>query len=316
MAEPEVHTVAEVEAGQTLAKLVRTLGGDMPWSRARSLCASGRVLVNEVPQQDPAVRVAAGDTVEVRQGAPRQRKGVLDTGAIVHLDRDFVIVNKPPGLITVPYAPTDRDTLVDITRARVRRMDSHAGGELGVVQRLDKETSGLLVFTRTLAAKRNLQQQWRVHDIERRYSAIVHGSPRTRTVESHLIQNRGDGLRGSHGLFRRAAGPPPREARRALTHVRVLRQLTGAALVECQLETGRQHQIRIHLSEDGHPLLGERVYVRGFKGPMVEAPRVMLHARVLGFAHPRSGKPVRFELPPPDDFEQCLAGLEPAPSGR
>src|SRR5207344_3012141 len=118
--------------------------------------------------------------------------------------------------------------------------------------------------------------------------ALVHGALIGRTYESILIRDRGDGLRGSWGHFRRPKGKPPEDAQHAVTHARVLERLPRATLAECMLETGRQHQIRIHLSEDGHPLVGERVYIRDFQGELLEADRPMLHARELGFMHPRS----------------------------
>jgi 23S rRNA pseudouridine1911/1915/1917 synthase len=121
-------------------------------------------------------------------------------------------------------------------------------------------------------------------------------------IETLIVRDRGDGLRGSYGHFRRPRGEPPRDAQRAVTHVRPLRVFAGATLVECTLETGRQHQIRIHLSERGHPLVGETVYVRGHAGPLLSAPRQMLHAAVLGFEHPRTGARMRFERPAPADF--------------
>jgi len=134
------------------------------------------------------------------------------------------------------------------------------------------------------------------------------------TIESDLILDRGDGLRGSHAHFRRTDRPPPREARHAITYVRPLESLEGATLIECRLETGRQHQIRIHLAELGHPLIGERVYIRDYTGPIIESPRTMLHARTLGFVHPRTGQPMSFEREPPSDFEAMAEALRPTRS--
>jgi 23S rRNA pseudouridine1911/1915/1917 synthase len=179
-----------------------------------------------------------------------------------------------------------------------------------VVQRIDKDTTGLLVFARTLAAKRNLQQQLRVHSIERRYLALVHGVlGEPATIDTRLVRDRGDGLRGSFGHFRKPRGPLPADAQRALTHVAPLEPLAGATLIECRLHTGRQHQIRIHASELGHPLVGERVYIRDYSGPRNDAPRPMLHAAVLGFDHPGHGRTVRFEQEPTEDFAMLLARL-------
>ncbi|MFY9823019.1 MAG: pseudouridine synthase, partial [Thermoanaerobaculia bacterium] len=118
-----------------------------------------------------------------------------------------------------------------------------------------------------------------------------------------------DGLRGSWGVFRPARGAAPAEAREAITRVQVLERLPGATLLACELETGRQHQIRIHLAEAGHPLVGETLYIRDWRGPLLPAPRPMLHASVLGFVHPRTEKVVRFEEPPPEDFAAVLKRL-------
>jgi 23S rRNA pseudouridine1911/1915/1917 synthase len=166
-----------------------------------------------------------------------------------------------------------------------------------------------MVFTRTAHAKRVLAERFREHDMDRTYRAIVHGQVAATRVETMLREDRGDGLRGSYGHFRRAKGAPPADAKRAVTHFAPVAALKGATCVECTLETGRQHQIRIHLSELGHPVVGERVYIRDYEGPRIAAPRTMLHARSLGFAHPRSGRSVVFEREPPEDFRTLLAAL-------
>ncbi len=150
---------------------------------------------------------------------------------------------------------------------------------------------------------------FKAHDIERVYHAIAHGAVAATRVDTFLLPDRGDGMRGSHGHFRRAKGDPPAEARRSITHVRPLAALAGATLVECRLETGRQHQIRIHLAELGHPLVGERVYIRDYAGAKIEAPRPMLHAHALAFAHPRTGERLAFRSDPPADFEAMLRTL-------
>jgi 23S rRNA pseudouridine1911/1915/1917 synthase len=293
----------------TVAAVVREQTG-AAWSRARELCTEGRVTVNGERCLDPASRVPPGAVVIVDERAPKLITGALPESAIAYFDRDVVVVDKPPGMLSVPYERGDKDTLADRTRALLRRMRAR-GFEpgLGVVQRLDKDTSGLMVFARTADAKRVLAMQFRAHDIERVYHAIAHGQVAAKRIETPLVVDRGDGLRGSYGHFRRPRGGIPPEAKRSVTHVRPIARLDGATLVECRLETGRQHQIRIHLSELGHPLVGERVYIRDYTGPKIESARPMLHARVLGFVHPRTGQRMSFEREAPDDFRAMIESL-------
>lgn len=260
---------------------------------------------------------------------------------MVHADADVAVVRKPPGILTVPFERGDRDTLLALTRVALRRRDrrtarlaGHAAAAhnptLRAVQRLDRDTSGLVVFARGVAAQRHLQDQLRRREVVRRYEAIVHGElTHDVTFDTWLVADRGDGLRGSWqgpAAAPRPAGravragrggahpsAPPEGARWAVTHVHVLERLRGATLVECQLETGRQHQIRIHLAEAGHPLVGETVYIRDHRGPRIPAPRPMLHAAVLGFRHPRDERPVLFEEPPSEDFALLVRRLRRAP---
>jgi 23S rRNA pseudouridine1911/1915/1917 synthase len=212
------------------------------------------------------------------------------------------VVNKPAGINTVPFEPGERgtlDQLVALLLPRARGKGPPAS--LGVVQRLDRETSGVLVFARTFSAKKILAAQLRAHTVHRLYWAIAHGNVDKRTMQSYLVQNRGDRLRGTSRFGR--------EGQLAVTHVEPLRRLRGATLVSCRLETGRTHQIRIHLSEAGHPIVGERVYVRDYRGTLIDAPRPMLHAAELGFVHPVKGNDVRFAVPAPSDFEQLMKKL-------
>jgi len=293
----------------TLAAIVRERTG-VTWSRARRLCAEGRVTVNGKRCLDPASRIAADALVVVDAQAPRLLTGPLGASAIVFADRDIVVVDKPVGMLSVADEPGNRDTLADHLRPMLRNKGERgADARLGVVHRLDKDTSGLMVFARTADAKRVLAAQFRAHDIERVYHAIAHGAVVAKRVETLLILDRGDGIRGSYGHFRRPRGAAPIEAKRSVTHVRPLAVLAGATLVECRLETGRQHQIRIHLSELGHPLVGERVYIRDYAGMRIESLRPMLHARTLGFVHPRTSRQVTFESEPPADFLAMLEAL-------
>jgi 23S rRNA pseudouridine1911/1915/1917 synthase len=294
----------------TVAAVVREKTG-ASWSRARNLCSEGRVTVDGQRCLDPATRISADAIVVVNEQGPKLDKGPLAKSAIVHSDRDVAVVDKPAGMLSVEDEPGNKHNLAEYTRILLRRLDGRGtdAGGLGVVHRLDRDTSGLMVFTRTADAKRILATQFHEHTIDRVYHAIAHGIVPEIRIETHLLLDRGDGLRGSHGYYRRARGAPSSDAKVAITHVKPIAALKGATLVECRLETGRQHQIRIHLSELGHPLIGERVYIRDYPGARIESPRTMLHARTLGFTHPRSGERISFEREAPEDFQAMLESL-------
>jgi 23S rRNA pseudouridine1911/1915/1917 synthase len=190
---------------------------------------------------------------------------------------------------------------------------------LRAVHRLDKETSGLVVFARTPEAARHLGRQFREHSIERRYLAVVRGKACAGKIESWLVRDRGDGRRGSAlgGMLSRpqekevstprtSVGRESMAPQRAVTHVRVLENLGDFTLVECRLETGRTHQVRIHLGEAGTPICGERVYDRPLNGrpypDSSHARRLALHATRLDFNHPMSGRRMTFTSPFPEDL--------------
>lgn len=305
---PIVHEAERNVPEPTLAEVVREQTG-LAWSRARALCTDGRVTVDGQRCIDPASRVAPGAVVVVDEQGPRVRAGPLAESAIVHADRDLVIVDKPAGMLSVPDEPGTKGTLADFTRALLRALGRGQDTALSVVHRLDRDTSGLIVLARTAEAKRRLAAQFRAHDIERVYHAIAHGDVEATRVETMLVADRGDGLRGSFGHFRRPRGSVPADAKRAVTHVEGIAVLAGATLVACRLETGRQHQIRIHLSELGHPLVGESVYIRDYAGPRIKSSRAMLHAQALGFVHPRSGERVLFRRDAPEDFQAMIEAL-------
>jgi 23S rRNA pseudouridine1911/1915/1917 synthase len=293
--------VPDADDGVALDRALRSALGGKSWNEVRRLIETGKVRVDDEPELDGSARLRRGARVELKMNAPRpSSRSALDPSSLVYVDRELVVVRKPPGISTVPYDANETGTLDELVR---RALWKKSGPEapLGIVHRLDKETSGLLVFARTLSAKLALKQQFRFHTVKRRYVAIAHGKLGDRTFRSRLVQDRGDGLRGSTDN--------PKLGREATTHVRALERLEGATLVECRLETGRTHQIRIHLSESGFPLVGERVYVKGFRGQLLDAPRLMLHARELGFEHPTSRRPLHFEEPPPRDFEEVLRRL-------
>jgi 23S rRNA pseudouridine1911/1915/1917 synthase len=283
-----------------LDRLLRAHFAGASWNAVRSLVESGKVTLDTEPARDPSRPVREGAEIRVAMRAPRARGPELPADLIAHVDAHVVVARKPPGISTVPYDENETGTLVELVTAALRKKGgSHA--PLGVVHRIDKDTSGLVLFARTLAAKRALKQQFRVHSVHRRYLALAHGSVESGTLHSRLVKDRGDGRRGS--TDNETLG------REAVTHVRVLERFARATHVECRLETGRTHQIRIHLAEQGNPLLGERVYAGRLAEAMVPAPRLMLHAGELGFDHPATGEPLRFEQPMPEDMRGVLASL-------
>lgn len=318
MAVDEKTVTAEL-AGSPLDAAVRALF-TLSWGKARAHIESGKIRVDGQLETNGLRRVREGAAVALNLAAHRHRPDDLPRENLLHLDTHLVVVEKPAGISTVPYDESESGTLDEKVRSLLARSSRGAGASrppgrpaLGVVHRIDKETSGLLVFTRTWLAKESLTAQFRAHTVHRRYLALVHGYLGDRVIMSHIMDDRGDGIRGSWERRPGARRGPP-EGQRCVTHVEVLERLEGASLVACRLETGRTHQIRIHLSEEGHPLLGERVYIRGFRGPELPAPRLMLHAAELGFVHPVSEEDTRFSSEPPADFQATLARLRPGPA--
>ena len=210
----------------------------------------------------------------------------------------FLIVDKPAGLLTVQTAEHEEDTLFARTLAYLHhRFRKRAW--VGVVHRLDKETSGALVFARTREALRALQEQFRAHSIEREYLALVEGTVRGPGVfDAPLVADRGDRRRG--------VARPGEPGKHAVTRYGPIEAFERATLVSVRLETGRTHQVRVHFSASGHPVIGDSVYRRREGNVPVAVRRQMLHAHVLGFDHPESGKPVRATSPLPADFEEAL----------
>lgn len=288
------------ESGLTLAAFLRRRCPGTSWGQARAWIGSGKVTVDGRLELDDASRVSSGAAVVLQMSAPRHRPPELQV-RIVYRDAEVVVVDKPAGLSSVPFEPDERNTALDLTRAALRHLKTPSG--LHVVHRLDRDTSGLLLFARTKRAERSLANQLRGHSMERTYLAVAHGQVSAARLESRLVDDRGDGLRGS------SRGPG---GRLSITHVRPLLHLPEATVCAVRLETGRTHQIRIHLAEGGHPVIGERVYIRDFArrgGRVIESPRLLLHAAALSLEHPTHGGPLRFVAPVPTDFGPPLGCL-------
>jgi 23S rRNA pseudouridine1911/1915/1917 synthase len=308
--------VTHRETGNTLAAVLRT-HLRLSWSEARRLVREGKVRLGGRPCLDPAQRVKKGQRLDVLQpGRKNQPLENVKSRSGIHIrfaDDQVVVVDKPVGLTTMRHAEEAAEfgnrarqflpeTLADMLA------DLLAGGRRGKrllvrpVHRLDKETSGLVVFARTVEAERHLGRQFRAHTIERGYLALVRGRAQSGRIESYLVRDRGDGRRGSSAQ--------PGGGQRAVTHVQVVEELGDFTLVECRLETGRTHQVRIHLGESGTPVCGERVYDRPLHGkPLPDGsgfPRPALHAARLGFEHPKTGKRMSWTAPLPRDMKDLL----------
>ncbi|HEX5271275.1 MAG TPA: RluA family pseudouridine synthase, partial [Gemmataceae bacterium] len=272
------------------------------------------------PCRDPGRRLAFGERVELHDPKPISRPAPPvsqpTTGiVVVHQDAHVVVADKPPGLTTMRHADEAAEfgararrflppTLADLLPPLLARGRSGTPPRLRAVHRIDKETSGLVVFALTPQAEAHLGRQFRQHAVARRYLALVRGRAASGRVESWLVRDRGDGRRGSG---------PAGAGQRAVTHVKALEELGDYTLVECRLETGRTHQVRIHLGEAGTPLCGERVYDRPINGrPLPDgsgAKRVMLHAARLGFDHPATGERVTWDSEMPADMAGLLGRL-------
>jgi 23S rRNA pseudouridine1911/1915/1917 synthase len=237
------------------------------------------------------------------------------------LDRHLVVLDKPSGLTTMRHAEEAAEfgkgrrflprTLQDELPALIAAREGGPPMPVIAVHRIDKETSGLVMFARTLAAERSLGEQLRAHTTERRYLALVRGEARDARIESWIVRDRGDGRRG---------GGPEGEGQHAITHVTLAERLGAFSLVECRLETGRTHQVRIHLGEAGTPLCGETIYDRPLHGRPVPdgsgCERVALHAATLGLDHPETGKRLSWSAPLPADLAGVLKRLRGEREGR
>lgn len=306
--------VTEELSGKTVLATLRAMLPGESWSQLRTRLQSARVSLNDIVCIDEARRVAIGDVIAVGDqplAAPPQRGDVK----IHYIDPHVVVVEKPAGMMTHrrpeekhwSAARKARQPALDealnaiLTQRAVQHGRHRARVNLArCVHRLDRDTSGLLVFALNEDAELHLVDQFRRRAVHRVYWTVVHGRPRDGTIVSYIAKDRGDGRRGSTGNSK--------IGQRAVTHVRWLEQLGDYSLVECRLETGRTNQIRIHLAEEGHLVCGDVKYRQPYGAPEVKdisgAPRLALHAAELGFIHPVQQEEVFFQMPFPPDLEQ------------
>ncbi len=283
-------------------------------SRVKKLLEQGEVLLNGEPAK-PSAKVRGGDTIVFNLPPPSRTELApeqIDL-TVIHEDRDIIVFDKPAGLMTHPTSSTTTGTLVNALLHHCGDL-SGIGGEIkpGIVHRLDKLTSGVMVAAKNDKAHAGLAAQFKKHSIERKYLAIAYGETRdlTGTIESLIAR---DPRKRTQMTTRVTRG------RRAVTRYRTLSRSMGFSLIELTLETGRTHQIRVHLSEMNHPVAGDPVYGGGRTPPgkldqsaraaVLGLKRQALHAYHLGFIHPVSGEEMAFRSPLPPDMETAASAL-------
>jgi 23S rRNA pseudouridine1911/1915/1917 synthase len=299
-----------LEDGQRLDKALAEASG-LSRERVKALIAEGRVSLEGKSIAQPSVKAPDGARfrIEVPAAAPAAAAAQDIPLDIVFEDEHLVVVDKPAGMVVHPAAGNPDGTLVNALLHHCRGRLSGIGGVArpGIVHRIDKDTSGLLVVAKSDAAHEGLARQFAAHDLERAYLAVCNGHPRPSagTIAGRI--GRSDANRKKMAVLADTSS----RGKRAVTHYNVLRELDGCSLVECRLETGRTHQVRVHLSSIGHALLGDPLYGR----PNAQMREVLkrlnfnrqaLHAAVLGFLHPITGDRLRFTSDLPRDMEELI----------
>ena len=312
----------------TLAKLVKTNRPDWSWNECKRAILSGRIYADGAASIDPTSRFSPDTAIEIRTNGsftPRPKLNLKNNLKVFFHDNHLIVIEKASGLESVPYetrTQTDvsrskkkNPTAIDLARVFLETVERRKLPPLRVVHRLDKGTSGIMIFARTKVAEQRLGQIFRDHTIQRTYDAICLGIPENKTIQSQILVNRGDGLRGSVN----ESGPCRHLGKKAITHIKNLETKQNGheklSRVECRLETGRTHQIRIHLTEQGHPLAGDKIYRSRKAGlsPIIDnskAPRIALHARELGFLHPVTNQKMYWTSPLPEDLQLWWSSLK------
>ncbi len=303
-AEPEIYIVPDHQAGMRLDAFLAAAAPGLTRSAAQQLIAGGAVLCGMGQDARPAVksgRVAAQDVIQLCRPAPVEiavtpQNIPLD---VIYEDDALLVINKPKGMVVHPAPGNPDGTLVNALLWHCKGQLSGINGEIrpGIVHRIDKDTSGLLVVAKTNPAHIGLAAQLEGHHIARVYRAVCYGgfSAEQGTVDSPIARDPADRKRMKAGI---AGG------RNAVTHYRILAQANGFSYIECRLETGRTHQIRVHMASIGHPLAGDAVY--GPRKVIAQLEGQCLHAAQLRFNHPITGQDMTFEAPLPPWFTAFL----------
>ena len=311
---PNIRTnvVDETLVGKTILAALRAWQSDLSWKNARELLSARRVAVNGATCLDEAWRLKMEDVVEVSEKSRPMSPRHQDL-CIRFLDQHLAVVEKPAGMLTErPLADTGSHKrgapqIPSLDELLPRVIDEYSGKRLPperrsvfIVHRLDRDASGLLIVARTPEALDQLARQFAARTPSRIYWAVVSGRVEAQTIRTHFVRDRGDGKRGSIEHQQESLSTNSQDVQEAITHVKPLNSRRGKTLLECRLETGRTNQIRIHLAELGHPILGDIKY--GQLVPGQPATRLALHAIELEFAHPLTGEQMRFKSECPKEM--------------
>ncbi len=302
-----VVRAAARDSGERLDKLLAGAAPELSRSRLKALILAGHVASGGATVTDPSYRVKPGESfaVTIPEPVAAQPQGQAMALTVVHEDEALIVIDKPAGLVVHPGPGNPDRTLVNALIAHCGDSLSGIGGVLrpGIVHRLDKDTSGLMVAAKSDAAHRGLSDQFATRSLSRVYLALVRGVPKpTKGVIEGAI-GRSPANRKKMAVL--DEGRPG--GRAAVTHYEVLKTYDGPlSLIECRLETGRTHQIRVHLTHKGHPLIGDKLYGGARTPPFA---RQALHAYRLAFDHPLSGDKMRFEIALPEDMQALIDGL-------
>lgn len=271
--------------------------------RAKEIILRGGVTVDGHPVTDPGFRITMGNQLTAQIDAPRrrtaQRQKVIEGMEILHQDRHILVVTKPAGLLTVASEDGENEITLQTEIYRKLRKEGGKNPPLFIVQRLDLETSGVLVIARTIESRDNIKRQLLNNKFRRRYLAICQGKPASDSGTCDLPLHTDT----RHRKVRVARPNDP--CKSAVTHWKILERWKNYCLMEVHLETGRRNQIRVHLAHQGYPVVGDDKY--GVRSPWIQ--RTALHAESLALQHPLSGEEMNFQIAAPDDFEKCKKAL-------
>ena len=298
----EKHIVSSEEKGKRLDSYIASICNDITRTSAERMIKNGEILVNDKTQK-AAYKINEGDIITIQKSEPKEIeiKAQDIPIEIIYEDNDIIVVNKPKGMVVHPANGNPDGTLVNAIMAKCKNSLSGIGGEIrpGIVHRIDKDTSGLLIIAKNDTAHVNMSEQIKNHEVKKTYIALVRGviKENEATIDMPIGRSTSD----------RKKMAVNRNGKNAVTHIKIIKRYEKYTLVEVNIETGRTHQIRVHLSHIGYPIIGDYTYSNGKNEFGVEGQ--CLHAKSLEFKHPITGKEMKLEAPLPQYFQEILNTL-------